>query len=155
MEALGPGQDTILAALPASSSDVQALRGTCRDNGTSSASAIVAGAATSLQGFYKSRYAQTLTSTQMRGLLRDFGTPQTVSGGCSGHIGPQPDLKKTIEHLLSAKGDFYGDSKADILWYNNATGTLYQQQMNGFSLALPPPSTPSPIWTGKWPRSRT
>ena len=65
--------------------------------GTSSASAIVGGVCTALQGFYKFwSNGGVLDSRGMRDVLIATGTPQTP-GFNSGHIGPMPDLRNAIE----------------------------------------------------------
>jgi subtilisin family serine protease len=68
-------------------------------NGTSSASAIVAGAAASLQGVAEANLGYRLDPLALRQLLVDTGTPQAP--GPNGElIGPQPDLTAAIEELL-------------------------------------------------------
>ncbi|MBM3133867.1 MAG: hypothetical protein FJZ89_00955, partial [Chloroflexi bacterium] len=64
-------------------------------SGTSSASAIVAGAAAALQGVARTRYGFPLDPLYLRQLLVNTGTPQ--AGG--EHIGPQPDLRLAIMTL--------------------------------------------------------
>ena len=68
-------------------------------NGTSSASAIVAGAAASLQGVAVANLGDRLDPLTLRQLLVATGTPQAA--GPNGElIGPQPDLAAAIEELL-------------------------------------------------------
>lgn len=64
-------------------------------NGTSSAGAIVAAAAVSIQSWYKNRFNRVLSSQAMRSLLIQTGTPQ----GTGGHIGPLPNIRRAIEAL--------------------------------------------------------
>ena len=67
--------------------------------GTSSATAILGGVATSLQGAYKvDAHGQAMTSEEMRSLLIATGTPQLGDE----HIGPMPDLRSAIEHMNPA-----------------------------------------------------
>ena len=67
--------------------------------GTSSASAIVAGAAASLQGVAEANLGYRLDPLALRQLLVDTGTPQAA--GLFGELtGPQPDLAAAIEELL-------------------------------------------------------
>jgi len=66
-------------------------------NGTSSASAIVAAAATVLQGYLKHHARPVLTSLGMADLLKTTGSPQT--GTTSQQIGPKPNLRAAITHL--------------------------------------------------------
>lgn len=73
-------------------------------NGTSSGAAMVAGAVACLQGALKAK-GRLLTSRQLRDLLRDdrFGSPQQPDkfAPVSQRIGPRPDLRKLIDHVLS------------------------------------------------------
>jgi hypothetical protein len=62
-------------------------------SGTSSASAIVAGACAAIQGARQARGLPRLDSPGMRALLRDTGTPQANDPR---HIGPLPDLRRAI-----------------------------------------------------------
>lgn len=63
--------------------------------GTSSASAIVAAAAVSIQGHLKATGRPVLTPAQMRSLLVATGTPQTGTE----KIGPYPDLRAAVAAL--------------------------------------------------------
>jgi len=67
-------------------------------NGTSSASPIVAGAAANLQGIALDRFGAPLTSSQMRTLLVETGSPQL--GDTTQHIGPRPNLREAIAQLV-------------------------------------------------------
>jgi hypothetical protein len=40
----------------------------------------------------------------------------------------------TTNWKIAATGDFNGDGKDDLLWYNTATGQVYETQMNGMSV---------------------
>ncbi len=81
--------------------------GHCNDysddfGGTSGASAIIAGAVTSLQGAYLAETGNRLTPEQMREALNATGTPQTPLN-VSGHdilIGPHPDLVEALQYAL-------------------------------------------------------
>ena len=75
---------------------------TCEFSGTSSASAIVAGAVANLQGVAKSRLGA-LTPSEVRQLLVETGSPQL--GNTAEHIGPRPNLRLAIARL-SIPGDF-------------------------------------------------
>jgi hypothetical protein len=68
-------------------------------NGTSSASAIVAGAVASLQGVAQANLAYRLDPLTLRQVLVDTGTPQ-AAGPFGELIGPQPDLAAAIEEIL-------------------------------------------------------
>jgi hypothetical protein len=67
-------------------------------NGTSSASAIVAGAAVNLQGIALAHFGTPLDPSEIRKLLVATGSAQL--GNTSEHIGPRPDLFRTISELL-------------------------------------------------------
>jgi hypothetical protein len=79
-------------------------RYTRRFDGTSSASAMVAGALGCLQGVLRAMN-KNLDPAQARKLLQDnlLGSPQQdgVVPSASEHIGPRPDLRKLIDHLTS------------------------------------------------------
>ncbi|MEE2908026.1 MAG: S8 family serine peptidase [Planctomycetota bacterium] len=71
-------------------------------NGTSSASAIVAGAAVLLQSYYKNRWNSTLTPADLKWILRETGQPQQVDDNeVLKHIGPLPDLIAATDFLES------------------------------------------------------
>jgi hypothetical protein len=65
--------------------------------GTSSASAIVAGAAANLQGIALDQSGIPLTPLQIQTLLVQTGSPQL--GNTAEHIGPRPDLRQAITQL--------------------------------------------------------
>ncbi|WP_344928359.1 S8 family serine peptidase [Streptosporangium carneum] len=67
-------------------------------SGTSSASAVVAGAVADLQGVAKAATG-VLTPAQVRDTLKLTGTPQAT--GDPHHIGPQPDLHAAIDDILA------------------------------------------------------
>jgi hypothetical protein len=69
-------------------------------NGTSSASPIVAGAVANLQGIAKQRFGIPLTPKYIRSLLIETGSPQL--GNTAEHIGPRPNLRQSIDRLLSS-----------------------------------------------------
>lgn len=69
-------------------------------NGTSSASAITAGACILLQQFALQELGRPLISQEMRSILRETGTPQRGAVG-GFRIGPRPDLKRAFEKVLS------------------------------------------------------
>ena len=86
-------------------------------SGTSSAGAIVTGAILSIQGIQKARNGRTFTPAQMRTLLTTHGTnpdafAEYSQGGING-IGPMPNLRRTIEWMLTDAGN--GRSKGDEL----------------------------------------
>lgn len=63
--------------------------------GTSSASALIAAAVTVLQGVYKSKTGDVLSPQELREILIVSGTPE-VPGEMEKHIGPFPDLRRSI-----------------------------------------------------------
>lgn len=65
--------------------------------GTSSASPIIVGACSSLQGVAKQKYGYTLTPAQMRTILAVGATPQAAPLGTN--IGPMPDLADAINEI--------------------------------------------------------
>jgi hypothetical protein len=71
--------------------------------GTSSASAMIAGALACLQGVLKDS-GETIQPLRARELLRDdrLGSPQPRPSfrARGGRIGPRPDLRKIIDHLI-------------------------------------------------------
>lgn len=69
-------------------------------SGTSSASAIVAGAVTALQGARVGSGQARLGPSEMRRLLVDTGSPQ---GASARNIGPQPDLRAAYMALPTSK----------------------------------------------------
>ncbi len=60
-------------------------------SGTSSATPIVAGAATALEGIYKLRYLQPIDADRLRDVLIATGSPQQYN--TYDHIGPRPDIR--------------------------------------------------------------
>jgi len=75
---------------------------TSQFNGTSAASAIIAGAAIAIQCILKEAGRPLLKPAEMRKMLGDasFGTA-SANGTGKDKIGAMPDLKKIIDHLLS------------------------------------------------------
>jgi serine protease len=76
-------------------------------SGTSSASAIVAGAVASLQGARLAFGQVALMPMAMRDVLFDTGTPQFGDTGLSRPIGRQPNLASAIDRIFTA-GSFAG-----------------------------------------------
>jgi len=69
-------------------------------SGTSSASALVAGAAAAMQSLSKQLHGVPLTPAQMRKLLTDTGHPP----GNGGHIGPALNLRAAADRLSAVDG---------------------------------------------------
>ncbi len=78
-----------------------------RFGGTSSASAIVAGCAASLQGVSRHSLGVTMSPLALRSMLVSTGTPQAPSGQM---IGTQPDLRAAIASIVQSvvMTAFYG-----------------------------------------------
>jgi hypothetical protein len=70
-------------------------------SGTSSASAIVAGAAASLQSIWIEQGYSPLLPACMREILKEKGTPQDPKGDQLEHIGPRLNLRKAIDEGLA------------------------------------------------------
>jgi serine protease len=68
-------------------------------SGTSSASPMVAGAGTDLQGIAATYLGAPLTPSQIRQLLVNTGSPQL--GNTNKNIGPRPDLRQAIAQLTT------------------------------------------------------
>jgi List-Bact-rpt repeat protein len=75
----------------------RATRYTAAFAGTSSASAMVAGAAVAVQGFHKGSRGTVLAPDDLVALLRNTGTPQ--SGGATQPVGPFPNLRAALVQL--------------------------------------------------------
>ena len=73
-------------------------------DGTSSASAIVAGAVAVIQGEAMARFGAPLTPYEMRTLLVETGLPQVVAESDDGNIGPRPQIAAAIEAIPSVRG---------------------------------------------------
>lgn len=72
---------------------------------TSGATAMVAGAAIALQGFYQQWTGLSLTPLQMRQVLPAHGTP--AAGGAADGIGTLPNLQKVVTLALGYLPDLY------------------------------------------------
>jgi hypothetical protein len=77
--------------------------------GTSSASAMIAGAAIAIQGIMESNYRKRLSPNQLRSLFSDRRFATTALDN-SRHIGLMPDLKKIICYIERKRGNI-GDAK--------------------------------------------
>jgi len=74
-------------------------------DGTSSASATVAGAVAVVQGQAIARFGKPLTPAQMRVLLRATGEAQVVTDAGDGRIGPRPQVAAAIAAIDSVRTD--------------------------------------------------
>jgi subtilase family protein len=74
---------------------------TSQFDGTSSASAIIAGAALSVQGVVEAKYGQRITSGQMRAILSNAATGAVSANPGQDRIGVMPDLRSIITTFLS------------------------------------------------------
>ncbi len=74
-------------------------------NGTSSASAIVAGAAAVLQGMTRAQFGYSLDPRHLRDILVATGTPQAADPD---HVGPRPDLVAAWNRVSTSVGNVNG-----------------------------------------------
>ena len=89
-------------------------------SGTSSASPVVVGALTSVQGVLRARGHRRLTSDSARRLVRSCGSPQQDAPGrpASQRIGNRPNLRELIPAAVgfqSRSADYDGDGRAEVL----------------------------------------
>lgn len=87
-------------------------------SGTSSASAVVAGAVACCAGYQRASVQMSPPSPYaMRSLLIGTGTPQVF--GPPGHIGPRPDLQQAINAMGSPPSGYadWGDAPCDAIAY--------------------------------------
>ncbi|MHC4066491.1 MAG: FG-GAP-like repeat-containing protein, partial [Planctomycetota bacterium] len=99
---------------------------TDRFDGTSSAGAVVAGAATCCAGYWNANVSTRwpLDWSNLRHILRTTGTPQVFPP--AGHIGPRPDLRQ-----LFAKLDDWKDVTTAPLDYNGGFGNWGDYDADG------------------------
>ena len=88
-------------------------------NGTSSASAIIAGTVTCLQGYYQSLFGTNLSSDGIRDALVTTGTPQ--QGDISRPIGPRPDLQAATAVLTTPVSLYASPFVIDTMAVEGAT----------------------------------
>jgi len=96
------GEDVVTAGCLPGSSGAAINQYTGKFGGTSSASAIIAGAAIAVQSITEANYSFRLSAKQMRDILSDesYGT-QSANGHSVDKIGMMPDLKKIIDNALN------------------------------------------------------
>ncbi|MEB8340447.1 S8 family peptidase [Streptomyces endophyticus] len=84
-------------------------------SGTSSASPVVVGALTALQGMLKAGGQRPMTSQRAREVLRAIGSPQQDAPGrpASQRIGNRPDIKGAVTNLLPST---VGSGQAERYW---------------------------------------
>ncbi|MFD7294387.1 S8 family peptidase [Streptomyces sp. NPDC059897] len=84
-------------------------------SGTSSASPVVVGALTALQGMLKAGGQRPMTSQRARDVLRATGSPQQDAPGrpASQRIGNRPDIKAAVTNLLPST---VGSGQAERYW---------------------------------------
>jgi hypothetical protein len=102
------GENVLTAGDFPSSSSLIADPYTCKFGGTSSAAAIVAGAAIAIQSIVEENFKYRLSPKQMRTLISsdEWGTC-SVNGRAKDKIGVMPDLKKIILHVMKSKGRLF------------------------------------------------
>jgi len=101
------GENVLTAGNYPGSSSMFSEQYTDQFGGTSSAAAIVSGAAIAIQSIVEKNFNYRLGPKQMRELLNsdEFGTG-SANGREKDKIGVMPDLKKIIRHLMNSKGNF-------------------------------------------------
>ena len=82
-------------------------------SGTSSATAMVAGACIALQGLAEEHLGRRLAPEELRQLLIDTGTAQ--GGGAEHHIGPFPNLVAAARALIGAPSLVIADEPTSAL----------------------------------------
>ena len=90
--------------------------------GTSSATAQLGGVVTVLQSYYKSQTNTTLTSQQMRTILKNTGIPQ--GGDISKNIGPFPDMLAALnfmQQILNSESFF----ESSLYVYPNPSNGIF------------------------------
>jgi hypothetical protein len=90
--------------------------------GTSSATAQLGGVVTVLQSYYKSQTNNTLTSQQMRTILKDTGIPQ--GGDISKNIGPFPNMLAAF-NLIQQTLNSESFSENSLLVYPNPSNGIF------------------------------
>lgn len=90
--------------------------------GTSSATAQLGGAVTVLQSYYKSQTNNTLTSQQMRTILKNTGFPQ--GGDTSKNIGPFPNLLAAF-NLVQQTLNSESFSESSLYVYPNPSNGIF------------------------------
>jgi hypothetical protein len=102
------GECVTTAGLYPGSSGIAINTYTRKFNGTSSASAIIAGAAIAVQSIVEASGKARLSPKQMRNILSNelFGTP-SENGQTVDKIGVMPDLKKIINNALNFNLNFF------------------------------------------------
>lgn len=118
-------------------------------NGTSSATALVAGTAVALQAAHKASTGLVLTPAQMRAVLRATGAPQTDGANpATQQIGPRPDLTAAIQALGDAAGPTFcaGDLRGTgCPCANDAPATSGRGCVNSLGLAASLVARGSPV----------
>ncbi len=126
--------------------------------GTSSASPVVMGAATCLQGYYKSTYGVPAGADYIRDVLVSTGSPQQFN--ITQHIGPRPDLQAAIASLAPPPSlsviPIYFDTAVVSESVNNLTAWIHNGSGSNaldFTLNIPDSLAKSSSWLSVSPMS--
>ncbi|HEX6851869.1 MAG TPA: hypothetical protein VF139_10750, partial [Candidatus Polarisedimenticolaceae bacterium] len=129
-------------------------------SGTSSASAMVAGAAASLRGVQRACNATPMLPTYVRSLMASTGSPQ-VAGPVAGNIGTRPNLRAAIDALtVDQDGDLYTECLGDC---TDADATLWGvpgevaglRFVSKTTLAWSPPASPGTSTASRYQLARS
>ncbi len=103
IDCFASGENVVTAGLYPRSSGLATNTYSATFGGTSSASAIIAGAAIAIQSITEAKYDFRISPMQMRNLLSSemYGT-SSANGHRLDKIGVMPDLKKIIDHALNS-----------------------------------------------------
>jgi hypothetical protein len=107
-------------------------------SGTSSASAIVAGAVASLQGVARSWRGLSLSPDEVRALLSYTGTPQASSAR---RVGPRPDLRSAMGYLARAVAASK-NGPVSALGYATPGSPFYPMPVTGYPTVERPANDP-------------
>ncbi|PED06130.1 S8 family peptidase [Bacillus pseudomycoides] len=103
-------------------------------NGTSSASPIIAGAATSIQSIAKEHLGQPYKPNELRAILSNKNTGTQSNNPSSDRIGVLPDLKAILSNLGFKSNGSDSESKPEPKPEHPQTGQITEQEPNNQSM---------------------